>query len=219
MPSFPPAKPSLTLPLNTLELLSQLLQQTSQGLESIVITEDIFATTQYLMFPGVKFTVVISKEFNGLLWGKVVKELSNNQSQKREQQQQNYNFQSNSFSFPLKRGNVENLQFNVGLTFDPKAIQVFVYQIINRLEKDQSQSIIISQLKSRINNLKVNNPNLQSEFTLKLLKLLTSRENIDSVLQLKNSQKNKQKKNYPDLSNLLPINDSTVNIHGISTPN
>ena len=219
MPSFPPAKPSLTLPLNTLELLSQLLQQTSQGLESIVITEDIFATTQYLMFPGVKFTVVISKEFNGLLWGKVVKDLSNNQSQRRQEQQQNYNFQSNSFSFPFSRVNVENLKFNVGLTFDPKAIQVFVYQIINRLEKDKSKSIIISQLKSRINNLKVNNANLQSEFTLKLLKLLTSNENIDSILQLNNPQKNKQNKDVPEQSNLLSINDSTVNIHGISTPN
>ena len=215
MPSFPPTKPSLTLPLNTLELLSQLLKQTSQGLESIVITEDIFATTQYLMFPGVKFTVVISKEFNGLLWGKVVKELSNNQSQRREEQQQNYNFQSNSFSFPLKRGNVENLKFNVGLTFDPKAIQVFVYQIINRLEKDKSQLIIISQLKSRINNLKVNNANLQSEFTLKLLKLLTYSENIDYILQLKNPQK----KDTPEPSNSLSRNNSTVNINGIFTPN
>ncbi|MDJ0516298.1 MAG: ATP-binding protein [Trichodesmium sp. MO_231.B1] len=219
MPSFPPAKPSLTLPLNTLELLSQLLQQTSQGLETIVITEDIFATTQYLMFPGVKFTAVISKEFNGLLWGKVVKDLSNNQSQRRAEQQQNYNSQSNSFSFPLKRGNVENLKFNVGLTFDPKAIQVFVYQIINRLKKDKSKSIIISQVQSRINNLKVNNANLQSEFTLKLLKLLTYSENIDSILQLNNPQKNKQNKDVPELSNLLSINDSTVNIHGISTPN
>ncbi|MEM1172944.1 MAG: ATP-binding protein [Cyanobacteria bacterium P01_H01_bin.35] len=219
MPNFPPTKPNLTLPLKTLELLSQLLQQTPQGLESIVITEDIFATTQCLMFPGAKFTVVISKEFNGLLWGKVVKELSNNQSQKREQQQQNYNLESNSFSFPLKRGNVENLQFDVGLTFDPKAIQVFLYQIINRLEKDKSQSIIISQLKSRINNLKVNNANLQSEFTLKLLKLLTYREDIDFVLQLKKSQKNKQKKDDPNLSNLLSINDSTVNIYDISNPN
>ncbi len=219
MPNFPPAKPSLTLPLNTLELLSQLLQETPQGLESIVITEDIFATTQYLMFPGVKFTVVISKEFNGLLWGKVVKELSNNQSQRTEAQQQNYNFQSNSFGFSLKKGNVENLQFNVGLTFDPKAIQVFVDQIINRLEKDKSQSIIISQLKSRINNLKVNNANLQSEFTLKLLKLLTDNESIDSVLQLKNHQTNKQKKYFDEPSNLLSINDSKVNNDGIYTPN
>ncbi len=218
MPSFPAAKPNLVLPFNTLELLNQLLQQTAQGLETLVVKEDILATTQSVIFPRLKFTAVLSKEFNGLLWGKVVKDLSNNQSQRKEEQEKKYNLQSNSFSLPLKRGNVENLKFHVGLTFDPEAIKLFVHQIINRLEPDKTQLLIISQLKSRIHSLKVNNANLQSEFTLKLLKLLTSSENIDSILEPTNNQQPKIKQNYPEPSNLLSINDSIVNIHGISTP-
>ena len=217
MPSFPPGKPNLILSLNILELLSQLLQQTAQGLDSIVITEDIFATTQSPIFSGVKFTAVISKEFNGLLWGKVVQELADNQSQSREHQEKNYNFQFNSFKFPFSRTNLGNLKFNVGLSFDPEAIQLFVRQIINTLEGDKTQLEIISQLKSRINHLKVNNGNLQSEFTLKLLKLLTYNDNIDSILEPTNNQKPKIKKNSPEPSNLLSINDSKINLNGIST--
>ncbi|MEB3342366.1 ATP-binding protein [Okeania sp.] len=215
MPSFPPAKPSLALPLNKLELLSQLLQRTSQCLESIVITENIFATTQHPTFSGVKFTVVISPEFNGLLWGKIVKDLSNSQSQNQEEQKQNDDLQFNSLSYSLKRVNLENLIFNVGLTFDPKTIQVFVEEIINQLEKNQSQSLIISQLKSRINNLKVNDANIQSEFTLNLIKILTDSENIDSILQPKNSQKT----DVAQTSNFLSKNNSTVDTCGISIPN
>ncbi|NEP07581.1 MAG: hypothetical protein F6K34_23980, partial [Okeania sp. SIO4D6] len=171
---FPPAKPNLILPLNTLELLSQLLQQTTQGLKTILITEDILATTQSHKFPDLKFTVVISEEFNGLLWGTIVKESSDNQSQKTEDRQKDHNLQSNSSTFPFSRENVGNFKFNVGLTFDPEAITLFVYQIFNIIEEDNSNSALISQIKSQINNLKVNNPNLQDEFTLKLLKLLTS---------------------------------------------
>ncbi|NEQ38137.1 MAG: GAF domain-containing protein [Okeania sp. SIO3I5] len=217
MPSFPPAKPNLILSLNIFELLSQLLQQTVQGLDSIVITEDIFATTQSLIFSGVKFTAVISKEFNGLLWGKVVKESADNQSQSKEHQEKNYNFQFNSFRFPFSKTNLGNLKFNVGLSFAPEAIQLFVRQIINTLEADKTQLEIISQLKSRINHLKVNNANIQSEFTLKLLKLLTDNDNIDSILEPTSHQKPKIKKNHPEPSKLLSINDSKINFHGIST--
>lgn len=219
MPSFPPAKPNLILSLNILELLSQLLQQTAQGLDSIVITEDIFATTKSPIFSGVKFTAVISKEFNGLLWGKVIKDLSDNQSHSREHQEKNYNFQFNSFSFPFSRKNLGNLKFNVGLSFDQEAIKLFLHQIINRLEGDKTQLVIISQLKSRINHLKVNNSNIQSEFTVKLLKLLTYNDNIYSILEPTSNQKPKIKKNYPESSNLLSINNSKINVNGISTTN
>ncbi|WP_293162461.1 GAF domain-containing hybrid sensor histidine kinase/response regulator [Okeania sp. SIO2C9] len=215
---FPPAKPNLILPLNTLELLSQLLQQTTQGLKTILMTEDILATTQSHKFPDLKFTVVISEEFNGLLWGTIVKESSDNQSQKIEDRQKDHNLQSNSFTFPFSRENVGNLKFNVGLTFDPETITLFVYQIFNIIEEDNSNSALISQIKSQINNLKVNNPNIQDEFTLKLLKLLTSDENIDSILEQTSSQKIKKKKSYSQTSNLLSINDSIVGIHGLSRP-
>ncbi|WP_287325719.1 GAF domain-containing hybrid sensor histidine kinase/response regulator [Okeania sp. SIO1F9] len=215
---FPPAKPNLILPLNTLELLSQLLQQTTQGLKTILITEDILATTQSHKFPDLKFTVVISEEFNGLLWGTIVKESSDNQSQKTEDRQKDHNLQSNSSTFPFSRENVGNFKFNVGLTFDPEAITLFVYQIFNIIEEDNSNSALISQIKSQINNLKVNNPNLQDEFTLKLLKLLTSNENIDSILEQTSSQTIKKKKSYSQTSNLLSINDSIVGIYGLSGP-
>ncbi len=106
IPSFPPATPNLTLPLNQLELLSQLLQQTAQS-PNMVMTEDILTTTQLNNFPGLKFTAVISEEFNGLFWGTLVKELSDNQSQKKEQQK-NHNFQSNFFAPPFSREKIEN---------------------------------------------------------------------------------------------------------------
>lgn len=213
---FPPAKPNLILPLNTLELLSQLLQETTQGLKTILITEDILATTQSHQFPDLKFTVVISEEFNGLLWGTIVKELSDNQSQKIEDRQKDNNFQSNSFTLPFSRENVGNLKFNVGLTFDPEAITLFVCQVVNIIEEDNTKSAIASQLKSQINNLKVNNANLQDEFTLKLLKLLTSNENIDSIFEQTSSQKTKKKKSDSEQSNLLLVDDSKVDIYELS---
>ncbi|MDY7008724.1 MAG: ATP-binding protein [Cyanobacteriota bacterium] len=204
---FPPAKPNLILPLNTLELLSQLLQQTTQGLKTILITEEILGTTQFHKFPDLKFTVVISEEFNGLLWGTIVKESSDNQTHKKQDKQKDNNFQSYSFTLNLKRENVGNLKFNVGLTFDPEAIRLFVYQIVNIIESDNSKSAIASELKSKINNLKVNNANLQDEFTLKLLKLLTSNEKIYSISEQTNSQKTKEKKSSSQTSNLLPRDD------------
>lgn len=218
---FPPAKPNLILPLNILELLSQLLQQTTQGLKTILITEDILAIAQYHKFPDLRFTVVISEEFNGLLWGTIAKESSDNQSQKIEDRQKDNNFQSNSFTFPFSRENVENLKFNVGLTFDPETIKLFVYQILNIIKEDNSNSAIASQIKSKISNLKVNNVVLQDEFTLKLLKLLTSNENnenIDSILEQTSSQKIKKNKSYSQISNLLSTDDSKVDIHGLSEP-
>ncbi|WP_293121556.1 GAF domain-containing hybrid sensor histidine kinase/response regulator [Okeania sp. SIO1I7] len=213
---FPPAKPNLILPLNTLELLSQLLQQTTQGLKTILITEDILATTQRHKFPDLKFTVVISGEFNGLLWGTILKESSDNQSQEKEGTQKYYNPQSNSFTFPFSRENVGNFKFNVGLTFDPEAITLFVYQVLNIIEEDNSNSAIASQIKSKINNLKVNNANLQDEFTWKLLKLLTYNENIDSISEQTSSQKIKEKKSYSQTSNLLSRDDSRVDIYELS---
>ncbi|GGA34632.1 hypothetical protein [Okeania sp. KiyG1] len=186
---FPPAKPNLILPLNTLELLSQLLQQTTQGLKTILITEDILATTQSHKFPDLKFTVVISEEFNGLLWGTIAKESLDNQIQKIEDRQKDNNSQSNPFTFPFSSENVGNLKFNVGLTFDPETIKLFVYQVLSTIEEDNSNLAIASQIKSKISNLKVNNTNLQDEFTLKLLKLLTYHENIDSILEQTSSQK------------------------------
>lgn len=215
---FPPAKPNLILPLNTLELLSQLLQQTTQGLKTILITEDILATTQSHKFPDLKFTVVISEEFNGLLWGTIAKESLDNQIQKIEDRQKDNNSQSNPFTFPFSSENVGNLKFNVGLTFDPETIKLFVYQVLSTIEEDNSNLAIASQIKSKISNLKVNNTNLQDEFTLKLLKLLTYHENIDSILEQTSSQKINKNKSYSQKSNFLSIDDSKVDIYGLSGP-
>ena len=215
---FPPAKSNLILPLNTLELLSQLLQETTQGLKTIFITEEILPTTQSHKFPDLKFTVVISEEFNGLLWGTIAKESLDNQSQKIEDREKDNNFQSNSFTFPFSRKNVGNLKLNVGLTFDPEAITLFVYEVLNIIEEDNSNSAIASQIKARISNLKVNNANIQDKFTLKLIKLLTYNENIDSIFEQTNSQKIKQNQSYSQTLNFLSIDDSRTDIYGFSGP-
>ncbi|MGK7920300.1 MAG: ATP-binding protein [Trichodesmium sp.] len=208
IPSFPPAKPNLILPSNTFELLNQLLQQTANSLEGIIFREDILGIPQSFLFPELKFTAVLTKEFNGLLWGKVVKNLSDNHSQTREHKERNYNFKFNSFSLPFSRKNLGNLKFNVGLTFEPEAIKLFVNQIISRLEADKNQAIMISVIKSRLNNLQVNNANLQTEFTLKLLKLLTPSENTESIFKLFANQKTNKKKIDYNESNFISINDS-----------
>lgn len=211
MPNFPPAKSHLNLPFETLELLSQLLQHTAQGLETMVIMEDVFATTLFHQFPGLKFTAVISEEFNGLLWGTVAKELSDTQNQKRAKHHKSYSSQSNSSSLIFSRGNLGNLKFNVGLTFEPETIAFFLSQIVQQLEADKSQLVFVSQLKSKINKIGVNNPHLQSEFTLKLVKILNSPENIDSILGQTNHQHQKIKKRWINQSRLLQTGEIIVN--------
>ncbi|MDE5074198.1 MAG: ATP-binding protein [Trichodesmium sp. St16_bin4-tuft] len=219
MPSFPPAKPDLILPLNILEPLSQLLQKTVQGLDSIIITEDILATTQSLIFPGLKFTAVISKKFNGLLWGNLIKDLSNPKSQNREQQEKSYSLESNYFRFPFSRKNLGSLKLNVGLSFDPEEIKFFLHQIINTLEADKTKLVIRSKLKYRINHLQANNGSIQSEFTLKLLKLLTYDEKIDSIFRMTSNQKPRIKKNYPELSKMNFHSKYTTNTELITETN
>lgn len=215
MPSFPPAKPHLTLPFETFELLSQLLQQTAQGPKTMVIMEDLLTATKSDKFPGVKFTAVISEEFNGLLWGTVVGELSDHQSHLEVQQQRSYNFQSSSSSLPWFRGEGENLKFNVGLTFDPKAIAFFLSQIVNQLESEKSQSVIVSQLKSKLNNIRSNHGQFQSEFTLKLIKILTDNEKNECIIEQQIHQIKQIKNNFYQLSN----QGLTENLKGNNTNN
>ncbi len=211
MPNFPPLKSDLTLVFERLELLSQLLQHMAQDFETIVIMEDIFTTTLFPWFPGLKFTAVLSEEFNGLLWGSVTKELSETRNEKGANQHKSYSSQFNPSSLSFSRGDEENLKFNVGLTFDPEAIAFFISQIVEQLQADKSQLIFVSKLKSQINNIRVNNPHLQSEFTLKLIKLLNSNEKIESILGKENHQKNKhiKKRLLNSQSNLLSTNDLT----------
>ena len=199
IPNFPPAQSHLIVAFETLELLSQILQQTAQGPETIVIMEDILKAIPCNHFPGVKFTAVISKEFNGLLWATLAKEkeLSDSQRQKIENHQKSYSYQFNSSSLLFSRGDMENLKFNLGLTFAPEAIAFFLSQIIEQLEANKSELVFASKLKSRINNIRVNNPHLQSEFTLKLVEFLSSSQH--------KVRRNKISKNYKLLgTNSLP---------------
>lgn len=146
---------NLTLPLTTLEVVCDLLQQMAKLPGAILLGEQNFrALENEEEILSERFTAVVSEQFNALVRGKQ-DNLGTNQHQK----------------------NADNLHllWNVELTFEPEAIANFLSPLAEKLSKttpDASLSLDPIALKQRLKNIKPNSPEVQSEFTFDLLELI-----------------------------------------------
>jgi two-component system sensor histidine kinase/response regulator len=135
-----------TVSVLTFQRLQELLQQMAPtlGAEALVLTESL-TTLKALETVGVgQFTLVVSKPFSALLWREA--------------------FQTEKNSFQDERRTCQ-----VNLTFEPEAIATFLHQ----LAALPLQSALPKPLQQICAKLHPNDARLQSEFTLRLIAVLS----------------------------------------------
>lgn len=155
---------NLTLALTTLDVVYQLLQQMVKLPGAIWLGEQNFlALENEEEISSERFAAVVSDQFNVLVRGKQ-DNLGTNQHQ--------------------ESANNLHLLWNVELTFEPEAIANFLSPLADKLSTttpDASLTLDPIALKQRLQNIKQNSPELQSEFTFDLLGIIadSSRKNND----------------------------------------
>ncbi|MCA1991848.1 MAG: GAF domain-containing protein [Coleofasciculus sp. S288] len=141
---------SRTLPLRTFDRLHESLQQMKSflGEEATVLTEEVLCKGAISSeYQAQRFTVVVSKRFSALLLGTPQESLS-------------------FAEFDSKPG-----LYQVGLSFDSKAIASFLTQFADQLE---NHSVVLHWLNLTQTSQLSNDAAIQSEFTLSLLDILSS---------------------------------------------
>ncbi|MCT7965545.1 ATP-binding protein [Laspinema sp. D1] len=146
-----------TLSHNTFEQLRQLLQQQGKRPGSVVLTESVLGSEEIPSdHPWQWFTLVLSQEFRVLLLGGPA--------------------EGTNCDRPDRIGTLpppiagRSPQVEVGLTFEPAQVAAFVAQ----LEQSPLVQLDRDELEGTHHNLQPNNPQLQSEFTLSAIALLTA---------------------------------------------
>ena len=157
-----------TLPLASFEAAYLLLQQMAELPGAIWLASDAIADTENRENSLERFAAVVSDGFSALLRGKLLDDNATNGCEHSEKQL--------------------NSQLSVELTFDPGAIGNFLSPLADKLAKitpTHQGRINIRALKQAIKNIQPNSADLQSEFTLNLLDILTldPSENSHSSLQ------------------------------------
>lgn len=148
---------NLTLPLTTLEVVYQLLQQMVQLPGAIWLGEQNFLSFENEeKIPSERFAAVLSARFNVLV--RVNKNnLATNQ--------------------PQKIANKPDILWNVQLTFEPEAIAIFLSPLVDKLSQTTPNASLILDpiaLKQRLKNINQNAPEIQSEFTFDLLEIIAN---------------------------------------------
>lgn len=147
MPIVGDSRFSRILPLTMFERLQGLLQQmrSKVGEEALLLTPDIL--TQGVIPPEAqasRFTVLVSKQFSALLWGRQTE--------------------------PAAGDDTRLILYQVELTFEPEAIASFLCELAHGLKSDP---VILDSLK-KSQYLQPNDAVLQSEFTLLLIEILST---------------------------------------------
>lgn len=147
MPIVGDSRFSRILPLTMFERLQGLLQQmrSKVGEEALLLTPDIL--TQGVIPPEAqasRFTVLVSKQFSALLWGRQTEPAAGDDARLR--------------------------LYQVELTFEPEAIASFLCELAHGLK---SEPVILDSLK-KSQYLQPNDAVLQSEFTLLLIEILST---------------------------------------------
>lgn len=146
-----------TLSHNTFEQLRQLLQQQGKRQGSVVLTESVLGTEDIPSDdPWQWFTLVLSEEFRVLLLGGPA-------------EGKNSDREDVIGSIPPAMEE-RSPQVEVGLTFEPSQVAAF----LARLEQSPLVDLDPTQLQRSHYSLQPNNPQLQSEFTLSAIALLTA---------------------------------------------
>lgn len=156
MPSSQPSRFHRILPLATFEAVGLALQEMAQLPGAVLITED--ALLQSEMTPvslTERFTAVVSEQFSALLQGWGQGEKGSSRDSTRE-------------SAPS--------QWQVELTFDPAAIASFLSQLQGKIKgvtplSSQNSDLTVGR---SLQTVRPNEATLQSEFTLRLMEILTA---------------------------------------------
>ncbi len=157
MPILGDPRFSRTLPLAMFERLQDLLQQMKSrlGEGALLLTEE--SLSQSATAPESetqRFAVLLSLRFSVLLVG--------------EPQE----------SESVAEYDAQSRLYQVGLTFEPRAIASFLTQLSHRASHHR---MALNKLHQSQTRLRTNDPTLQTEFTLSLLEILASAETSDSA--------------------------------------
>lgn len=145
----------------TFKALGQALQEMAQLPGAVLIAEDLLDLSE--ITPGQpvdRFTVVVSERFSALLQG---------QEQKKTR---------NSRGVVSKSASSASSRWKVGLSFDPVAIASFLSRLETQLESATTSASHrhLLTLRRALQTIRPNDAALQSEFTLRLMDILTTRE-------------------------------------------
>ncbi|MBD1912967.1 MULTISPECIES: ATP-binding protein [unclassified Leptolyngbya] len=138
------------LPVKTFEQLRELLRRMAQrmGAQAIFLTEEIFISSRTpLLSNAESFGLVISPAFSALLTARPIGSAESNGH----------------------ASGVEADTYAVALSFEPGAISAFLDYVIQKL---QSRSTLVETLEKFLPVPRLNDPQVQSEFTLQLARLL-----------------------------------------------
>nr|WP_306467084.1 ATP-binding protein [Thermoleptolyngbya sichuanensis] len=159
MPTPEPSVDSLILPLAVLHQLQDLLQQMALWIQSsgdgalLLGATTLPLAVQTQLPDGKQFMVLVSRPFSALLSG----------------------WQSEGTSVPGQAGDLDAAEESqrVDLTFDPGAIATFLQSL---MELCQSEADLMAALQAAGDRLQPNDPLAQTEFTRRLVALLTNPE-------------------------------------------
>ena len=146
---------SRTLPLTMFKRLQELLQPMTStlGEEAVVLTEEVVQSAAIVpKYQAERFTVLVSEGFSALLLGAL---------------------QEQSAVYETKL-----TLYQVGLTFDPKAIAAFLTQLAHTLDNNP---VVLNLINKAQASLQPNDAVIQSEFTLSLMEILSSSETSTPV--------------------------------------
>lgn len=157
MPILGDPRFSRTLPLAMFERLQDLLQQMKSrlGEEALLLTDKSLSQSATVAESEIqRFAVLLSLRFSVLLVG--------------EPQEPD----------TVAGYDAQSRLYQVGLTFEPRAIASFLTQLSRRASYP---GIALDKLHQSQTRLRTNDPTLQTEFTLSLLEILASAETSDSA--------------------------------------
>lgn len=143
----------LSLNMITFAKLGALIQQQAASFEPgyLLLTEDILNPVHNSTnVHGERFSLLVSEKFNALLLGELTPD-ENREST-----------------------NIVEPKVFVNISFDPEAIASFLHQLADRLTSKPEVKSILGQAGAI---LKPNDPKLQSEFTLALMKIIATEDN------------------------------------------
>lgn len=138
------------LPITTFEQLRELLRRMAQrmGTQAIFLTEELFISSRTPVLSNAEsFGLAISPAFSALLTARSIESAESNGNTLR----------------------VEVDAYAVALSFEPGAIVAFLDYVIQKL---QSRSTLVETLEKFLTVPRLNDPQVQSEFTLQLARLL-----------------------------------------------
>jgi two-component system sensor histidine kinase/response regulator len=161
-----PHRLSRILPSPVFDQLGSVLQQIAQGIEaeSLVLTEAVLPAGSYPYGRIKRFVTVVSSEFSGLL----VAEVSPLAAEPTSPGQARDPILS---SFLPVDQLPQPAFYQIGLDFKPELIAPFLVELGKLL---QHHSIATKMLQQASQRLRPNDPILQSEFTLRLVEILTA---------------------------------------------